>query len=54
MELSQAGLLQAKRPNTNGTYLGGSIIDVGWVRQAVCAVTQLCCFATLGGLRKKR
>jgi hypothetical protein len=27
----------------NGTYLGGSTIDVGWVRHAVCAVTHRMC-----------
>jgi len=27
----------------NGTYLSGSIIDVGWVRRAVCAVTHQMC-----------
>jgi len=27
----------------NGTYLSGSIIDVGWVRHAVCAVTHQMC-----------
>ena len=27
----------------NDTYLGGPIIDVGWVRHAVCAVTRQLC-----------
>ena len=29
--------------NSNGAYLSGSIIDVGWVRHAVCAVTHQMC-----------
>ncbi len=32
--------------DTNGTYLGGSMVNVGWVRHAVCAVThRMCCVA---------
>jgi len=27
----------------NGTCLGGTIIDVGWVRHVVCAVTHQVC-----------
>jgi hypothetical protein len=33
------GNRMSKQPVTNGSYLGGSIINVGWVRHAVCAVT---------------
>ena len=34
---------ESKGPGSNGTYLSGSIIDVGWVRHAVCAVTHQMC-----------
>jgi hypothetical protein len=27
----------------NGTYLGGSIFNVGWIRHAVCAVIHRTC-----------
>jgi hypothetical protein len=34
---------QVRESVPNGTYLSGSMFDVGWVRHAVCAVThQLC------------